>query len=131
MPKTKVDLSGQISKLLKEYGDDVRQVINGCLFDVIVDTEKYLRDTTPPKHRKGKKPYHQGWTHEDWTNSSTYKGATVYNKNKPQITHLLEFGHVKRGGEGRVDGIPHISKAQDHAEELLIKEVTKGIEQIR
>ena len=52
----------------------------------------------------------------------------VYNAKKPQLTHLLEFGHQKRSG-GRVEAKPHIRLARDHAEQKLlgrIKVVVKG-----
>ena len=47
----------------------------------------------------------------------------VYNKDKPQITHLLEYGHLKRDGVNRVDGIPHIGPARDRIEKELEEEI--------
>ena len=43
---------------------------------------------------------------------------TVHSKTQYQLTHLLEYGHAKRGG-GRTKAQPHIIKG----EELAIKEL--------
>jgi len=69
-----------------------------------------LRQTSP----KDTGEYAKGWTRRKESPGS-YR---VYNKTKPQLTHILEHGHAKRGG-GRVEGRPHIKPAEDrHAPEF-------------
>lgn len=50
--------------------------------------------------------------------------VTIYNQ-KGGLTHLLEHGHVVRNGTKRIVGnapaIPHISIAEEHAEEKIDK----------
>jgi hypothetical protein len=65
---------------------------------------KDLRETSP----KDTGEYAKGWAYRQEAPGS-YR---VYNKKKPQLTHLLEHGHAKRGG-GRVEGRPHIKPAVD------------------
>ena len=65
--------------------------------------------------------YAKGWTHRKEAPGS-YR---VYNKKKPQLTHLLEHGHAKAGG-GRVEGIPNIKPAQDR----YVPEFEKKVQQI-
>lgn len=57
--------------------------------------------------------------------------AEVYNAKKPGLVHLLEKGHAKRGGNGRVRGIKHVAPAQERANktlELLLVNHLKGVE---
>lgn len=127
MPK--IDLSQQISKLLLEYGDQVRDVINTVLPDVGDQTVQHIK-TDPATPRKTGE-YAAGWRAKPWAYNSQYKGVTIYNAKKPQLTHLLEFGHARRGGGREVPGKPHIAPAEEFAEELLTKEVVEGVSRIK
>ena len=42
------------------------------------------------------------------------------------FAHLLENGHAKRGAR-RVRAIPHIKPAEEHAEEVLLKDIEKAL----
>lgn len=50
----------------------------------------------------------------------------VHSKNKYQLTHLLEFGHAKRGG-GRVSARPHIATAEEKAVKVFEEEIKEAI----
>ncbi|NLA83037.1 MAG: hypothetical protein GX854_00615, partial [Clostridiales bacterium] len=74
------------------------------------------------KDRTGE--YRKGWT----IKKENRKGEIVriiYNKDKPGLIHLLEFGHVKRGG-GRVAGRPHVQPAY----EKYVPQMEQNIEDI-
>ena len=49
MPSAKIDLSVQISKLLMEYGDDIRDVINTVMPEVADKTVQQLKATSPKR----------------------------------------------------------------------------------
>lgn len=117
MSKTiKADQLGDALKdIIKEYSKEVQDVVDDAIPKVAKDAVKELKQTSPK--RSG--AYAASWT------SQVEKGrlgdeAVVYNKKYYMLTHLLEHGHAKVNG-GRVNGIPHIKPAEDHAGENLVK----------
>lgn len=118
MAVIKVDeLAGEIVLALQAYTEDVSEAIDQAARDTAKAMAKDLRETSP----KDTGEYAKGWTHRKEAPGS-YR---VYNKKKPQLTHLLEHGHAKAGG-GRVEGIPHIKPAQDR----YVPEFEKKVQQI-
>ena len=112
-------LSNEIDKIMKEYGDDV---------------DFYLREVTLKIGRKGATAvkneahdkfngdkYYKGWTASEvkWPH---YTSVVIHNRNHYQLAHLLEHGHAKVGG-GRVEGRPHIAPV----EEELIEEYRNAV----
>ena len=118
MAVIKVDeLAGEIVLAIQAYTEDVSEAIDQAARDTAKALAKDLRETSP----KDTGEYAKGWTHRKEAPGS-YR---VYNKKKPQLTHLLEHGHAKAGG-GRVEGIPHIKPAQDR----YVPEFEKKVQQI-
>ena len=118
MAVIKVDeLAGEIVLAIQAYTEDVSEAIDQAARDTAKAMTKDLRETSP----KDTGEYAKGWTHRKEAPGS-YR---VYNKKKPQLTHLLEHGHAKAGG-GRVEGIPHIKPAQDR----YVPEFEKKVQQI-
>jgi len=95
-----VDMTAEEVKVaVKEVADDVKDKIQS---GAPVDTGKYKRS---------------------WTVTQTGKFAlgaeyTVHSAKHYRLTHLLEYGHAKRGG-GRTKAQPHIAQG----EALAIKEL--------
>lgn len=102
------DLGRAIAEALTQYSDEVEEAIEKEKLKVAREGAKTLRQTSPK--RTGR--YAKGWA----TKKLPDGAVVVYNK-RYQITHLLEKGHVKRGG-GRVRAIPHIRPV----EQQMIKE---------
>ena len=118
MAVIKVDeLAGEIVLAIQAYTEDVSEAIDHAARDTAKAMAKDLRETSP----KDTGEYAKGWTHRKEAPGS-YR---VYNKKKPQLTHLLEHGHAKRGG-GRVEGRPHIKPAEDR----YVPEFEKKVQQI-
>lgn len=118
MAVIKVDeLAGEIVLAIQAYTEDVSEAIDQAARDTAKALAKDLRETSPKKTGE----YAKGWTHRKEAPGS-YR---VYNKKKPQLTHLLEHGHAKAGG-GRVEGIPHIKPARDRH----IPQFEKKVQQI-
>jgi len=107
------NLAGAIGQAVKEYTEDVSAAI-----DKEIDTtaNKVLKDVRASAPGTGN--YAKGFTK---TNQSDFTGKryAIWNKKRYRIVHLLEFGHAKRGGVGRVDARPHLRPAYDsHVEQM-------------
>lgn len=115
-------LQQQMARLLNEYGDELRDVIIDTTNQVAKETASKLKSTSP-KLTGG---YAKGWTVKK--SESNWQGvyATVYNKAKPGLAHLLNDGHALRKG-GRVKGDGHIDNADEFAQEKLYEEVIKAL----
>lgn len=120
MAKITVDnLAAEITMAVKEYTDDVSRAIEKELDTTSRKLVRTIKETTAFKDKTGK--YRKGWIRK-----KDRDGYIIHNKNKPWLAHLLEFGHAKRGGKGRVSARPHIRPAYDK----LAPEMEKRIEQI-
>ena len=102
---------------VQTYTEEVSEAIDEAARETAKAMAADLRETSP----KDTGEYAKGWTHRKEAPGS-YR---VYNKKKPQLTHLLEHGHAKRGG-GRVEGRPHIKPAEDR----YVPEFEKKVQQI-
>lgn len=115
------DLGKEIANTVAAYTKDVSQAI-----EVEVDrTAKEVRDeikNTAPE-RTGE--YAKGFSVKK-DNSSGKSNRIIYNRKKPGLVHLLELGHVKRGGKGRVAAKPHLQTSYDK----IVPKMEKNIERI-
>ena len=100
-------LAAEISNAVRQYTEDVTSDIEQELDRTSKTILREIKANSPVDSGD----YKKGWVCKKDTSDgqTTY---TIYNKNKPFLTHLLEFGHAKRGG-GRVSGRPHIRPASD------------------
>ena len=120
MAVIKVDeLAGEIVLAIQAYTEDVSEAIDQAARDTAKAMAKDLRETSP----KDTGEYAKGWTHRKEAPGS-YR---VYNKKKPQLTHLLEHGHAKAGG-GRVEGRPHIKPAEERHVPQLERKIVQILE---
>lgn len=91
----------QITQFLTEYTNDVQEELLEAADEVAKDAVKELKRTSPKD---------KGIYAKSWTKRKIADGFVVCNK-RYYLTHLLENGHVKRGG-GRVRAIKHIAPVE-------------------
>ena len=118
-------LSKEITKQMKDFSKEFVEELKKDIEKIANECAEELRQTSPRSNKVSKKRYADGWTVKKAYENDEIIRYRVLNKNKPQLTHLLEFGHAKRNG-GRVEARPHIKKAETNAREKLLKKV-KGM----
>lgn len=117
------DLETQLAEILDEYKDELTDNLLAELESAGKDAITNLKRNSP-KSKNGRRHYANGWT---LNLEKSWKGIelVIYNKNKPQLTHILNDGFTMRNGQ-RHKGDGHI----DDAEKLAIDEVERGIKNL-
>lgn len=118
------ELEIAIVKELSEYSEKVTEEIKREVKSVAKEAVLTLKSTSP----RDTGEYAQGWASKVEYESAEDIRVRIYNRKKPQLTHLLENGHAKVNG-GRVDGKPHIGPAEQQIEDKLqnsVKVVVRG-----
>lgn len=123
MSKTGVDnLSNRIIKELKTYADTTSEKVKEAVKNVSKTVKEDIENTAP-KHT-GK--YAKSWAVKMVKETENALTLVVHSKNKYQLTHLLEYGHAKRGG-GRVEARAHIAEAESKAVRSFEKEIEEAV----
>lgn len=117
-------LAREIMKQLEEYTEDIVDGMNMAGGQLALDAVKTLKVTSPERKRKGG-AYRKGWTYKKMTFFKAPTRYTIHNKDRYQLTHLLEKGHANRDGT-RTKAIPHIAQV----EETLVAEYIKQVEEV-
>lgn len=106
----------ELTEILKKYTGDVTEVVEQSAKEAAEVATRQLKNTSP-KRAKGGRHYANGWAVKETSEGMTAT-FTVYNRTKPQLTHLLENGHIvrnKKGTYGRAPAIKHIAPAEETA----------------
>ena len=117
-----VSVYEQMSQILDEYDDEVKQVSRESMKEEARDASKKLRAGSPKKTGA----YASGWGSKQLDADTT----VVYNKKMPGLTHLLENGHVirnKKGDFGRAPAHPHIAPVAAWAEGDLVQRIERKL----
>ena len=104
------DLESEIMRQLSDYTAEMAEEIEKTAVRLGKEAARTLKDTSPRSDKKHAH-YADGWT----VRRSKIGGVltvTVYNRIKPHLTHLIEFGHLKANGV-RVRGKEHIYPVQE------------------
>jgi hypothetical protein len=122
--KVSIDnLTAEITQAIQQYTEDVSKAIEAEVNNTARTVLDEVKASSPVKTGE----YKKGWARKKSTTGGQIK-YTIYNKEKPGIVHLLEFGHAKVNG-GRVSAIPHLRPAYDrHVPEMekRIKKIIKN-----
>lgn len=116
------DFRDAINDILTEYGDAAKEAVELACRDTAKETAKELQGAGT---FQGGKEYRKGWTSKV---ELTRTGATaiVYNKAKPGLSHLLEFGHAKRNG-GRTTAFNFIAPIDATVGDKLLENIDKRL----
>ena len=128
MPRRKVvpleRLETEVNAILDEYKEDVQESVKKTVRSIAQKAAKAVRAEAKIFHGSR---YRKGWSFRFKTlkDKVDYQ-AIVYNKDRYQLAHLLEFGHVCRNGTGRygfVNGKPHIKPVEDMVQQELYNRI--------
>lgn len=104
------DIEIEIMKALTDYTEEVAQEIEAAADRRAKEAVKTLKQTSP-RSKESHPHYADGWAIKKQKSGGKLE-VMIYNRPKPHLTHLLEFGYLKKGGT-RVKGRPHIAPVQE------------------
>ena len=123
MSKVKIDsLSSEVMKELEKYADVTTEKVKKA----VKNAGKTVRDEIKASAPSDTGKYSKSWTVKTVRETSNSLELVVHSRNRYQLTHLLEFGHAKRGG-GRVSARPHIASAEEKAVKVFEEEIKEAI----
>lgn len=123
MSNVKIEsLSSEVMKELEKYADVTKEKVKSAVKNAGKIALDEIKSTAPSNTGK----YKKSWAIKVTDETSSGMTLVVYSRNKYQLTHLLEFGHAKRGG-GRVSARPHIAAAEEKAIEAFEKGIEEAI----
>lgn len=123
MAGTTVDIdqmSEAIMKQMQDYADVATEDMKKAVKEVAKDCKAEIARTAP----KNTGAYAKSWTYATTEQGANNLHVTVYSAKKYYLTHLLENGHVKRGG-GRTRAFPHIAPAEEKAKQELEEKIVE------
>lgn len=123
MSNVKIDsLSSEVMKELEKYADVTTEKVKKA----VQNAGKTVRDEIKASAPSDTGKYSKSWTVKTVRETSGSLELVVHSRNKYQLTHLLEFGHAKRGG-GRVSARLHIANAEEKAIKTFEEEIKEVI----
>ena len=120
----KIDqLAETVMKGLEDYAKLAADDLKADVQKAGKTVKEQIESTAPQKTGK----YAKSWTVKKIRETSDSIQVVVHSKNRYQLTHLLEFGHAKRGG-GRTRAFPHIAPAEQAGIEQLTRDIERDLQ---
>ena len=116
------DLYGEVEKTI----NDLAKTVDEKTAELTVEYGKIAKNMLRDKSPKLTGDYSKGWAYKK-QKSNQGMDVMIYNRTDWQLTHLLEYGHAKRGG-GRVRAIPHIKPVEEQIHEEFPDALARAIE---
>lgn len=116
MEKTKVkpdEVSNIVMKYLNDYQEDIYEEVVETTDKITKEARDALKRTSPKEKKPRKDQYYKGWSVKIGNKGNKKYQKVIWNRTNYQLTHLLEFGHVKSDGTGWVEPRPHIRKVEE------------------
>lgn len=115
-------LAAAVMEGLTEYADLAADELKKAVKKAGNSVKKDIQAGAP----KDTGAYAKSWSVKNVKETSNSIELVVHSRNRYQLSHLLEFGHAKRGG-GRVSGRAHIAPAEERAGRTLEQEIEKAL----
>ncbi|WP_041638034.1 HK97 gp10 family phage protein [Anoxybacillus flavithermus] len=116
-------LADELTQAIREYTEDVEMGVRKAVEKTAREVLKEAQALAPKRTGEYAKTF-------VITKDDSYGVARriIWNKKHYRRVHLLEFGHVKANGEGRVKERPHLRPAYDKYGAALPDELKRIIE---
>lgn len=111
-----------IMEELEKYADLAADELKAAVKETAASVRKDIQAGAPVDTGK----YKKSWSVKNVHESAESIDLVVHSRNRYQLAHLLEHGHVKRGG-GRVPAQPHIAAAEERGNEKLVKTIEQKL----
>ena len=114
--------------VIEQYLSDFCEEENEHIFKCLKEGGKFAKMRVKQLSPSRTGDYAGGWSMRTKRRKGRIE-VVVYNAKAPGLTHLLEKGHVvrKKNGDGRSKPIPHISTAQEEADEYTLNLLVQGL----
>lgn len=117
------DLAEEVMAGLKEYAD----LASDEMKRAVQRSGRRVRQEIKEHAPKDKGDYQKSWSVRKEKETASQLHLIVYSRNRYQLAHLLEHGHVTRNGKSRVKGQPHILTAEEVGAKQLQDDIERAL----
>lgn len=121
------NLRKQVSALLEQYGDEIKETVQEVATEVGKESANIVRQKSAAHKLTGS--YMKGWTSAVDTGKYGSVSVRIYNRTDWQLTHLLNNGFYSIRAGRRIDGDGHIDSAEEEINNLLVKKLEERLKQ--